>query len=47
VELVVEEEALVLVAIEPFSLASFLPASIASPGASLDVPTASELAYPS
>jgi hypothetical protein len=42
-----EEEALVLVAVVPSSLVSFPPGSLASPGASLDVPAASELAYPS
>ena len=40
-------EALVLVVVVPFSLASFPPASLASPGASLDVPATSEHAYPS
>jgi hypothetical protein len=44
-ELVVVVEALVLVAIAPFALVSFSPASLASPGASLHVPAASELAY--
>jgi hypothetical protein len=47
VELVVVVGALVVVAVEPFSLVSFLLASLASPGASIDVPTASELAFPS
>jgi hypothetical protein len=46
VELVEEEEALVFV-VAPFALVSFPPASLASPSASLDVPVASELAYPS
>jgi hypothetical protein len=46
VELVVVE-ALVLAVVAPFSLVTFPPASLASPGASLDVPAASELAYPS
>jgi hypothetical protein len=40
-------EALELVAVVPSSLVSFPPASIASPGASLDVPAASAFAYPS
>jgi hypothetical protein len=42
VELVVveEEEALVVVIVVPFTLAAFPPASLASPGASLDVPAA-------
>jgi hypothetical protein len=31
----------------PFSLVSFLPVFPTSPGASLDVPAASELAFPS
>jgi hypothetical protein len=47
VELVVVEEALVLVAVVPSFLASFFLSSLAFPGASLDVPAASELAYPS
>jgi hypothetical protein len=38
---------LVVVAVIPFSLASFHLASLASPSASLDVPAASELAYSS
>jgi hypothetical protein len=46
VELLVVVEALVLVAVVLFSLASFPPASLAFPGASLDVLAASELAYP-
>jgi hypothetical protein len=37
----------VVAVVAPFSLASFPPASLASPGASLDVPAASELAFPS
>jgi hypothetical protein len=37
----------VLVVVAPFALVSFPPASFASPGASLDVPVASEPAYPS
>jgi hypothetical protein len=40
-------EALVLVVVTPFALISFLLASLASPGASLDVPATSALAYPS
>jgi hypothetical protein len=40
-------EALVLATVAPFSLVAFPPASLASPGACLDVPAASELAYPS
>jgi hypothetical protein len=47
VKLVVVEEALVVVVVVPFALASFPPASLASPGTSFDVPVASELAYPS
>jgi hypothetical protein len=47
VELVVVVEALVLVAITPFALVAFLPISLASLGASRDVPAASKLAYPS
>jgi hypothetical protein len=47
VELVVVEEAMVLVVVISSFLASFPPASLASPGASLDVPAASALAYPS
>jgi hypothetical protein len=43
----VVEEALVLVVVTPFALISFLLASLASPSASLDVPAASALAYPS
>ena len=43
--MVEEEEALVVVVVVPFTLAAFPPASLASPGASLDVPVASELAY--
>jgi hypothetical protein len=35
-----------LAANTPFVLVSFPPVSLASPGASLDVPTASELAFP-
>jgi hypothetical protein len=46
VELVVVVEALVLVVGVPFYLASFPPASLAFSSASLDVPVASELAYP-
>ena len=42
-----EEEALVLAVVTPFSLVVFSPASLASPDASLDVPAASVLAYPS
>ena len=42
-----EEEALVVVVVAPFSLSSFPPVSLASPGATLDVPAASELAFPS
>jgi hypothetical protein len=40
-------EALVLVVVVPFSLASSILASSAFPDASLDVPAASKLAYPS
>jgi hypothetical protein len=40
-------EALVVVAVAPFALVSFTPAFPTSPGASLDVPAASELAFPS
>jgi hypothetical protein len=40
-------EALVLVAVIPSFLVSFPLSSPAFPGASLDVPAASELAYPS
>jgi hypothetical protein len=47
VELVVVEEALVLAVVAPFSLGAFPPSSFAFPGASLDVPAASELAFPS
>ena len=36
-----------LAVVAPFSLVTFPPASLASPGASLDVPAASELAFPS
>jgi hypothetical protein len=43
----VVEEALVLVVVVPSSIASFPLSSPAFPGASLDVPAASELAYPS
>jgi hypothetical protein len=46
-ELVVVVEALVLVAVIPSFIASFLLSSHAFPGASLDVPVASELVYPS
>jgi hypothetical protein len=41
VELVVVVEALVLDAVTPFSLVAFLPTSLASPDASLDVLAAS------
>ena len=41
------EEALVLVAVVPSFIASFLLSSHAFLGSSLDVPIASELAYPS
>jgi hypothetical protein len=55
VELVVAvEEALVVVVVVPFALASFhvasldaLSAFLDAPGTSLDVPAASELAFPS
>ena len=40
-------EALMLVDVVPSFLASFLLSSPAFPGASLDVPTASDLSYPS
>jgi hypothetical protein len=39
--------ALMVVAVVPFSLASFPPTSLASPSASLDVLAASKLAYSS
>jgi hypothetical protein len=47
VELVVVVKAMVLAAVVPSSLASFLLSSPAFPGASLDVPAAFELAYSS
>jgi hypothetical protein len=37
----------VLAVVAPFTLVAFLPASLASPGASLDVLAASTPAYPS
>jgi hypothetical protein len=45
VELVVVVEALVVVAVEPFSLASSLLASIVFPAASSSVLASSELAF--
>jgi hypothetical protein len=47
VELVVVVEALAVLVAAPLSLASFPPAFPAAPGASLDVPAASNLAFPS
>ena len=40
-------EALVLAAVAPSSLVAFPPTSLASPSATLDVPTTSTLSYPS
>ena len=45
--MVVVVEAMVLAAVAPFPLVAFLPSSLASPGASLNVLAASASAYPS